>query len=302
MNVKQAVANAFPLTRTASQQEGVTDRSQSATRILLAGLQYALLIIMALVFLVPFIWMFTTSLKTEEFILRTDFIPNPASLDSYVRLFEIMPMGRMVANSVFVTVTATVGQILFAAMSAYAFARMKWRGRDIVFGLYLATMMIPYQVVVIPQFILVSKLGWVNSYQALILPSVFSAFATFLLRQSFLSIPVELEEAAIMDGANHLTIFWKVMLPLSKPVIATLTVFAFMGIWNAYLWPLFVARKEEFMTLPLGLATLQGSNQSLTEWNLVMAGAVVTVLPILVIYLFAQKWFVQGAVISGIKG
>lgn len=302
MNVKQAVANAFPLTRTASQQEGVTDRSQSATRILLAGLQYALLIIMALVFLVPFIWMFTTSLKTEEFILRTDFIPNPASLDSYVRLFEIMPMGRMVANSVFVTVTATAGQILFAAMSAYAFARMKWRGRDIVFGLYLATMMIPYQVVVIPQFILVSKLGWVNSYQALILPSVFSAFATFLLRQSFLSIPVELEEAAIMDGANHLTIFWKVMLPLSKPVIATLTVFAFMGIWNAYLWPLFVARKEEFMTLPLGLATLQGSNQSLTEWNLVMAGAVVTVLPILVIYLFAQKWFVQGAVISGIKG
>ena len=302
MNVKQAVANAFPSTRTASQQEGVTDRTHSATRILLAGLQYALLIIMALVFLVPFIWMFTTSLKTEEFILRTDFIPNPASLDSYVRLFEIMPMGRMVANSVFVTVTATVGQILFAAMSAYAFARMKWRGRDIVFGLYLATMMIPYQVVVIPQFILVSKLGWVNSYQALILPSVFSAFATFLLRQSFLSIPVELEEAAIMDGANHLTIFWKVMLPLSKPVIATLTVFAFMGIWNAYLWPLFVARKEEFMTLPLGLATLQGSNQSLTEWNLVMAGAVVTVLPILVIYLFAQKWFVQGAVISGIKG
>lgn len=278
------------------------NRSHLATRAVLAGAEYALLILMALVFLVPFIWMVSTSLKTEEYILRTDFIPNPASLESYVRLFEIMPMGRMVFNSVFVTVTATVGQILFAAMSAYAFARMKWRGRDLVFGLYLATMMIPYQVVVIPQFILVSKLGWVNSYQALILPSVFSAFATFLLRQSFRSVPVELEEAAIMDGANHLTIFWKVMLPLSKPVIATLTVFAFMSIWNAYLWPLFVARKEEFMTLPLGLATLQGSNQSLTEWNLVMAGAVVTVLPILVIYLFAQKWFVQGAVISGIKG
>ena len=277
-------------------------RSHTAARGLLAGAEYAVLIVMALVFLVPFIWMVSTSLKTEEFILRTDFIPNPASLDSYVRLFDIMPMARMVANSVFVTVTATVGQILFAAMSAYAFARMKWRGRDLIFGLYLATMMIPYQVVVIPQFILVSKLGWVNSYQALILPSVFSAFATFLLRQAFLSIPVELEEAAIMDGANHLTIFRKVMLPLSKPVIATLTVFAFMGIWNAYLWPLFVARKEEFMTLPLGLATLQGGNQSLTEWNLVMAGAVVTVLPILVIYLFAQKWFVQGAVISGIKG
>lgn len=302
MNVKQALTNISPLTTSASQREGAMDRTHSAARVFLTGVQYALLIFMALIFLVPFIWMVSTSLKTEEYILRTDFIPNPASLDSYVRLFDIMPMGRMVANSVFVTVTATAGQILFAAMSAYAFARMKWRGRELVFGLYLATMMIPYQVVVIPQFILVSKLGWVNSYPALILPSVFSAFATFLMRQSFLSIPVELEEAAIMDGASHLTIFWKVMLPLSKPVIATLTVFAFMGIWNAYLWPLFVARKEEFMTLPLGLATLQGNSQSLTEWNLVMAGAVVTVLPILVIYLFAQKWFVQGAVISGIKG
>ncbi len=273
-----------------------------AGRALLTGLQYTLLIAVALIMLVPFAWMVSTSLKTEEYILRTDFIPNPASFDSYIRLFEIMPMGRMIFNSFFITVTATGGQILIAAMAGYAFARMKWRGRNLVFALYLATMMIPYQVVVIPQFVLVSKLGWVNTYQALILPSLFSAFATFLLRQAFLSIPAELEEAAIMDGANHLVIFWRIMLPLSKPVLATLTVFAFMSIWNAYLWPLFVARKEEFMTLPLGLATLQGSNQSLTEWNLVMAGAVITVLPILVIYLFAQKWFVQGAVISGIKG
>lgn len=301
MNAKPNLLNPASLARPIQRRAEVKP-AELVRKLLLTGLQYAFLILMALVFLVPFIWMVSTSLKTEEYILRTDFIPNPASLDSYVELFETMPMGRMVANSVFVTVTATVGQILFAGMSAYAFARMKWRGRNLVFGLYLATMMIPYQVVVIPQFILVSKLGWVNSYPALILPSIFSAFATFLMRQSFLSIPPELEEAAIMDGASHLTIFRKIMLPLSKPVIATLTVFAFMGIWNSYLWPLFVARKPEFMTLPLGLATLQGSNQSLTEWNLVMAGAVVTVLPILVIYLFAQKWFVQGAVISGIKG
>lgn len=301
MNAKPNLLNPASLARPIQRRAEVKP-AEVVRKLLLTGLQYAFLILMALVFLVPFIWMVSTSLKTEEYILRTDFIPNPASLDSYVELFETMPMGRMVANSVFVTVTATVGQILFAGMSAYAFARMKWRGRNLVFSLYLATMMIPYQVVVIPQFILVSKLGWVNSYPALILPSIFSAFATFLMRQSFLSIPPELEEAAIMDGASHLTIFRKIMLPLSKPVIATLTVFAFMGIWNSYLWPLFVARKPEFMTLPLGLATLQGSNQSLTEWNLVMAGAVVTVLPILVIYLFAQKWFVQGAVISGIKG
>lgn len=271
-------------------------------RSLLWVLQYAVLIGMALIMLIPFAWMFSTSLKTSEYILRADFIPNPASLDSYRRLFEIMPMARMVFNSVFITVVGTLGQITFAAMSAFAFARMKWRGKNTIFAIYLATMMIPYQVVVIPQFIMVSKLGWVNSYAALIAPSLFSAFATFLLRQAFMTIPNELEEAAVMDGATPLTIFWRVMLPLSKPVLATLTVFSFMSIWNGYLWPLFVARKPEFMTLPLGLATLQGGNESLTEWNLVMAGAVVTVVPILVIYLFAQEWFVQGAVISGIKG
>jgi ABC-type glycerol-3-phosphate transport system permease component len=149
---------------------------------------------------------------------------------------------------------------------------------------------------------MISKLDWVNSYQGLILPTLFSAYATFLLRQAFLTIPRDLEEAAVMDGATHATIFFRVMLPLSKPVLATLTVFSFMAMWNSYLWPLFVAREEQYMTLPVALAALQGSNQSLTEWNLVMAGAVITLLPILIVYLLAQKWFVQGAVISGIKG
>lgn len=273
-----------------------------AIELLAQGVQYLLLIILALTMLVPFAWMVSTSLKTEEYVLRFDLIPQPASLDSYRELFDIMPMGRVFLNSLFVTVTGTVGQVLFSAMAAYAFARMQWKGRGVVFSIYLATMMVPFQVVVIPQFVLVSKLGWVNSYQALILPSLFSAFATFLLRQAFLTIPRDLEEAAIMDGANHLTIFWRVMVPLCKPVLATLTVFSFMSMWNSYLWPLFVARQEKYMTLPVALATLQGNNQSLTQWNLVMAGAVITLLPILIVYLFAQKWFVQGAVISGIKG
>ncbi len=273
-----------------------------ALGLLAQGAQYLLLIILALTMLVPFAWMISTSLKTEEYVLRFDLIPQPVSLDSYRELFDIMPMGRVFLNSLFVTVTGTFGQVLFSAMAAYAFARMQWKGRGVVFSIYLATMMVPFQVVVIPQFVLVSKLGWVNSYQALILPSLFSAFATFLIRQAFLTIPRDLEEAAIMDGANHLTIFWRVMVPLSKPVLATLTVFSFMALWNSYLWPLFVAREEKFMTLPVALATLQGNNQSLTQWNLVMAGAVITLFPILIVYLFAQKWFVQGAVISGIKG
>jgi multiple sugar transport system permease protein len=179
---------------------------------------------------------------------------------------------------------------------------MHWRGRQSLFMLYLATMMIPSQVTIIPLFILIRRLGWMNTYWALIVPSLFSAFATFLLRQFFMSIPRDLEEAAFIDGANHFTVFWRIVLPLSKPVLATLSVFGFMALWNSYLWPLFVARREEMMTLPVGLAQLQGSSTSLTQWNLVMAGAVITVLPILLVYLFAQRWFVQGVVLSGIKG
>jgi len=187
-------------------------------------------------------------------------------------------------------------------MAAYAFSRMEWRGRNTVFTLYLMTMMIPSVVLVIPQFILVRSLGWVNSYQSLIVPALFSAFGTFLLRQSFLGLPKDFEEAAFIDGANHFTIFWRIILPLSKPALATLAVFSFMGLWNAYLWPLFSARKPDVMTLPVALATLQAGPRALTEWNMVMAGAVVTVLPILIMYLLAQRWFVSGIVSSGIKG
>lgn len=264
--------------------------------------QYTLLVIVAIIMLVPFIWMFSTSLKPEEYILRISFLPEEPTFDSYLQLFEVMPMGRMMFNSFFITITATVMQIAVAAMAGYAFGRMRWRGRDWVFALYLATMMIPAQVVIIPRFVIVSQLGWLNTYQALLLPWLFDAFAVFLMRQAFMTLPVEMDEAAVMDGANHWTIFWRILLPLVKPVLATLTVLAFMRVWNDYMWPLFVARKPEMMTLPLGLATLHGSDTSLTSWNLVMAGAVITVLPILLVYLFAQKWFVQGAVISGIKG
>lgn len=275
----------------------------SAASAVLRAVQYGLLILLALVMLTPFIWMISTSLKTQEYILQSkpQLIPNPITLDSYTALFDIMPVGRMLLNSAVVALVGTTGQVLMAAMAAYAFARMQWRGRQAVFLLYLATMMIPSQVTIIPLFILVRKLGWMNSYQALIVPSLFSAFATFLLRQSFMTIPRDLEEAAFIDGGTHLTVFRRIVLPLSGPVLATLSVFGFMALWNSYLWPLFVAREQEIMTLPVGLAALQGSNQSLTEWNLVMAGAVITVLPILVVYLLAQKWFVQGVVLSGIK-
>ncbi|MCQ3929587.1 MAG: carbohydrate ABC transporter permease [Chloroflexi bacterium] len=277
---------------------------RGSRRLLTRSLSYILLTALALIMIVPFVWMFATSLKTREYILETPprLIPDPASFDSYRELFDLVPIEHMLFNSMLVAVIGTFGQILVSAMAAYAFARMEWRGRNALFTLYLATMMVPSQVTLIPLFILIRELGWPNTYQALIVPGLFSAFGTFLLRQHFLTLPRELEEAAFLDGANRLTIFWRVLLPLSKPAMATLGVFSFMGLWNAYLWPLFVARREDVMTLPVGLAVLQGGPRALTQWNLVMAGAVITVLPILAVFLLAQRWFVQGVVTSGIKG
>lgn len=277
-----------------------TDRRSSLGRALL----YAMMILLVVLMVVPFAWMLSTSLKAQQYILETPprLIPNPLTFESYTGLAERMNLPRIIFNSVFVAVATTAGQIIISAMAAYAFARMQWRGRNTVFALYLATMMIPSVVLVIPQFILIRQLGWMNTYAALIVPGLFNAFGTFLLRQSFLGLPKDFEEAAYVDGANPFTIFWRIILPLSTPALATLVVLSFMGSWNAYLFPLFVARKEEIVTLPVALATLQAGPRALTEWNLVMAGAVITVLPILIVYLMAQKWFVQGVVSSGIKG
>ncbi len=265
---------------------------------------YAAMLMLVIVMVLPFAFMLSTSLKAQEYILQTppQLIPNPLTLESYSRLAERIDLARTFFNSLFVAVVGTAGQIIVSAMGAFAFARMQWHGRNMVFVLYLATMMIPSVVLVIPQFILVRSLGWMNTYTALIVPGLFSAFGTFLLRQSFLGLPKDFEEAAFVDGANYFTIFWRIVLPLSGPALATLAVFSFMGLWNAYLWPLFVARQEAVVTLPVALATLQAGPRALTEWNMVMAGAVITVLPILIAYMFAQRWFVRGVISSGIKG
>lgn len=266
--------------------------------------QYSLMIALIVIMVLPFLWMLSTSLKPQQYILQAtpQLIPDPLSFESYTQLVERVDLFRTAFNSAFVAIASTIGQIIIAAMAAYAFSRMRWRGRDTVFVLYLATMMIPAVVLVIPQFILVRAFGWVNSYAALIIPGLFSAFGVFLLRQSFLGLPKDFEEAAFVDGANHFVIFWRIILPLSQPALATLAVFSFMGSWNAYLWPLFVARRPEVMTLPVTLATLQAGPRAITEWNMVMAGAVVAVLPILLVYLLAQRWFVSGVISSGIKG
>lgn len=265
-------------------------------------LLYILLMVSGAVMIVPFAWMLSTSLKGGGAVLTMppQWIPNPATLDNFRQIFALYPIGKMFFNSLLVAVLVTLGQLVTCSMAAYAFARLKFRGQNVVFLLYLATLMVPFQVTITPLFIMMRIFGWINTYQGLILPGVFSAFGTFLLRQAFMTIPTEYEEAAYMDGASPLTIFLKIILPLSRPALATLSVFSFMGSWNSFMWPLFIVREETLMTLPVGLATLQG--RWITEWNLVMAGSVITVLPMLLLYLFAQKYLVQGYVMSGLKG
>lgn len=261
-----------------------------------------LLLLTGLSMLVPFLWMLSTSLKADALILAfpPQIWPTDPTLASYTRLTELFPISRLFMNSIVVALIATAGQLLTSSLAAYAFARITFRGRNVLFLLYLATLMIPFQVTITPLFILMRLLGWINSYQGLILPGVFSAFGVFLLRQAMLSLPIELEEAALIDGASPWTLYGRIIMPLTRPALATLAIFAFMGSWNSFLWPLFILRDEALMTLPVGLATLHG--RWLTQWNLVMAGAVITVGPMLIVYLLAQRYFEQGVVLSGLKG
>jgi len=277
-------------------------RAWSVLARLRIGLLYLALSLTSLFMVAPFLWTLSTSLKSGQYVLvmPPQFIPRPLTLESYTRLADLFPILRLFGNSVVVAVATTAGQILTASMAAYVFARMPFHGRDALFLLYLATLMVPFQVTIIPLFILMRYLGWINTYPGLILPGMFSAFGTFLLRQFFLSLPKEFEEAAFIEGASPLTVFVYIILPLARPALATLAVFAFMSSWNAFLWPLFVVRDTQLMTLPVGLASLHG--RYLTEWNLVMAGAVITVVPMLIVYLLAQQYFVKGVVLSGLKG
>jgi multiple sugar transport system permease protein len=256
----------------------------------------------ALAMMFPFAWMVSTSLTADAQLFATPprLIPEPAQPQNYERIFQTFPMGRFVFNSVLVAGISTLLQLVTSAMAAYAFARIRFRGREALFLVYLATLMVPMQVIVVPLFIEMRLLGLVNTYPALILPGIASAFGTFLLRQYMLTLPVELEEAAVIDGASRWRIFTRIVLPLSGPALATFGIFAFMASWNAFLWPLLIVSDTSLMTLPVGLSHLHG--RFTTEWNLVMAGATVSVIPIVVVYLAAQRYVVRGIALSGLKG
>ena len=254
----------------------------------------------AFVMLFPFLWTFVTSITTDGNLSGgPSLIVEDPTLDAYARLLDALPMWRIVLNSFAIAIAATLAQLVTGSMAAYGFGRLRFRGRNVLFALYLATLMVPMQVLVVPLFIQMSRLNLNDTYFALLAPSVASAFGIFLLKQAVESVPRELDEAATIDGASHLRIYLTIVLPLVRPALATLAVFAFMSSWNNFLWPLVVIRSPELMTLPLGLATLQG--RFTTEWNVVMAGSVVSIIPIALVYLFAQRHVIAGMAHTGLK-
>src|SRR5690606_13448863 len=275
-------------------------RSRRRTPVLGPVVLHVIVIAGAVAMFFPFLWTIVTSLTPGAGLsLTPSLVPENPSLEAYWRLFSERPFGRIILNSLGLAIATTLAQLFTSATAAYAFSRLPFRGRGIVFAIYLATMMIPLQVLIVPLFVELKSLGLINTYLGALLPTFASAFGIFLLRQAVNQVPRELDEAATLDGAGHFRTFWQVILPNIRPALATLTVFAFMGSWNSFLWPLVVLRAPELQTLPVALAGLQG--QYTTEWDIVMAGSVVSVLPMLALYVFAQKYVVQGVANSGLK-
>jgi multiple sugar transport system permease protein len=267
-----------------------------------AAISYLALGAGAVVMLVPFVWMVSTSLKTPAavFVYPPEWLPNPVAWSNYADVVRIMPFLRYALNTAFVAGSVTFLQLVVSSLAAYAFARLHFPGRDRLFLAYLATLMVPGQVTLIPNFLIIKYLGWIDTYQALIIPQVFSAFGTFLLRQFFLTIPRELEDAARIDGASAFGIYRLIILPLSGPALATLGVFTFTAQWNNFLWPLIVINDEQMRTLTVGLRALVG--QYTVQYQLLMAGSVISLVPILVVFLFAQRAFVRGIALTGLGG
>ena len=255
----------------------------------------------ALVMIAPFLWMLSTAFEGgSAFDYPPQWIPDEVTLDNFREVWTIVPFDRYLFNSVFIAVCVTIGEVLTSSLAAYAFARLRFPGREPLFLMYLATLMIPGQVTIIPNFILMRYIGWVNTYQGLIIPTAFTALGTFLLRQYFLSIPRELEEAARVDGASYFQIWSRIIMPLASPAIATLAVFSFMGAWNSFLWPFIMVSSSEMRTLTVALRSFQ--TEYGTEWGLMMAGSLIAMLPMLVIFLATQRYFVRGIATTGFGG
>jgi multiple sugar transport system permease protein len=278
-------------------------RWRRAVRWLGRGLLYALLIAGGLFMLMPFLWMASASLKNqgEIFAYPPEFIPQHPRWDNFSQITRFVPFERYVTNSTLIAVLSVIGQLLSCSMAAYAWARIPFRGREVFFMTLMAALIIPPQVTLVPLFVMMTKINWVDTYYPIVLPFwLGGAFGTFLLRQWFLTVPRDLEDAAKLDGAGLWRIFWSIYLPLCKPALATVAVFTFLLQWNDLLRPLVFLSSRNKLTLTVGLAALRA--QYSTYWNLLMAGALLSVIPVMILFVVAQRYFVRGVTSSGLKG
>ncbi len=277
-------------------------KSRKFQDIIVKTVIYVFLFLGAVSMAIPYIWMFVTSIKPIEEIQSyppSFIVKHPTALP-YQDLFTLIPMWRYIFNSIYVAGAVTVANIFFCSLAGYAFAKHRFWGRDKIFFVLLGSLMIPWQVNLISGFILMRKLGWLNSYNALIIPVMAGVFGVFLCRQFIMSIPDDLVDAAKIDGCSEFTIYRLVILPLIKPVLATLAIFTFLQQWNSFIWPLIVINSSSMRTLPLALAVLNG--QFGTNFAMVMAGAVVATTPMLIVFLSFQKYFMKGIALTGLKG
>ncbi|HRP47841.1 MAG: carbohydrate ABC transporter permease [Trueperaceae bacterium] len=278
-------------------------QSLKAARISYVITVYVLLAVGSLAFLFPLVWMLSTALKPDAqlFAYPPEWIPRPPMWGNFKAAIEYFPFWLYFRNSTIVTVLAVFGQVFSASIVAYGFAKLRWPGREVVFFLVLATLMIPSQVTMIPQFVIFTRIGWVDTLLPLIVPSFFGggAFNVFLFRQYYRTIPREYNDAAKIDGASDWRIYWQIVLPQSKPVIATASIFAFLWTWNDFMGPVIYLHSPKNFTLPIGLRAFQ--QQTGTEWDLLMAASLIVMLPVILLFFFLQRYFVQGMAMSGLN-
>ncbi|MDD3237291.1 MAG: carbohydrate ABC transporter permease [Candidatus Gastranaerophilales bacterium] len=264
---------------------------------------YITLSLGAISMLIPFIWMLLISFMMPEQIFHypPKFIPHPFVIDSYKNVFNAIAIRQYFTNSMIVAFATTLGQVIISAMAGYAFARLKFKYKEPLFFLILITMMVPPQVNIIPLFFIMRELNWIDTYQALIVPGLFGGFGVFLMRQWFKSLPMEIEEAAKIDGCNHFVIFFKIALPLVMPGVVTLAIFTFITTWNSFMWPLIVTNSDAMRTLPIGLANFKGSFREITQWGELMAYSVICCIPVITIFLAGKKYFIDDMLGGSLK-
>ena len=277
-------------------------RRSAGKRLDLPG--YGLMALACLLFVLPLVWMVLTALKSadELFSLPVRWLPDTPQWSNFLEAWRALPMTRLYFNTAFVATAVTLLQLVNAALCAYVFVRIRFLGSHLLFLAFLSVMMIPTQVTIIPAYVILSKLQWIDTYWALIVPHISSVFAIFLYRQAFLGIPLELFDAAVVDGAGHARLLFQIMLPLVRPVTATLAVLSFTWQWNEYFWPLIVTNSMSMRTLPVGLVFLRAQENLWGNWHVLMAGSLLVLAPILVLFFIAQKQFVLSATRSGLTG